>query len=282
LDSYLYLCRTFVDVKLIQMKIVLIGSGNVAWNLGKLFTQYKHEVVQILSRNASSSSALAYEIDTESANYFSILNKEADLYVIAVQDGAIASIVKELVGLNKLVVHTSGAMGMDVLKACTTTYGILYPLQSLLYGVREIPNISFLVQGSSIALEQQLKAFVQSLQTEVRVVTDTDKLKLHIAAVFVNNFTNHLYVLAFEWCKKNNLDFALLKPLIQESVLRLDVDNTPSASNHADINPAILQTGPAIRRDTETIKKHREALKDEPKLLEFYDLFTQSILKKYY
>jgi predicted short-subunit dehydrogenase-like oxidoreductase (DUF2520 family) len=263
------------------MKIVLIGSGNVAWNLGKLFVAQRHEVVQIISRNAATASALAYEIDTESGNYFSILNRDADLYVIAVKDAAIELVAKELVGLNKLIIHTSGAVSIDVLKQCSTSYGSLYPLQSMVYGAKEIPIISFLIQGSDTRVAEQLQEFVQSLQSEVRVVSDADKLYLHIAAVFVNNFTNHLYSLAYDWCKKNNIDFTLLQPLIEASVARLyvDADKSPTAL-HTQIHPKSLQTGPAIRNDKATIAKHIEALKDDANLLAFYHLFTNSIMGK--
>jgi predicted short-subunit dehydrogenase-like oxidoreductase (DUF2520 family) len=249
------------------MKIVLFGSGNVAWNLGKLFVQYGHEVVQIVSRNTSTASALAYELNTESANYMSIINKEADLYVIAVKDAAIPLLVEQLTGLNRLIVHTSGAVPIEVLQPCSNQYGSLYPIQSLVYGVKEIPSISFLIEGNTSIVEQVLTSFVQSLQSTVQTLKKDDKLKLHLAAVLVNNFTNHLYKLAYDWCIKNNLDFQLLLPLIKETAERI-----------TEANPALLQTGPAARNDKVTIEKHKAALKDDPKLLAFYNLFTESIM----
>jgi predicted short-subunit dehydrogenase-like oxidoreductase (DUF2520 family) len=256
------------------MKIVLIGSGNVAWNLGKLFVQYQHEVVQIISRNAATATALAYELNTESANYFSILNKDADLYVIAVKDDAIESIAKEMVGLNKLIVHTSGAIPITSLEKTSTIYGSLYPIQSLIYGVKKIPQIPFLVQGNTENTVQQLNAFVQTLQSNFTTIKNEDKAKLHIAAVLVNNFTHHLYVLAQQWCKKQNLDFALLLPLIQETANRV----VEEYKNNANVNLQQLQTGPAVRGDEETIAAHKMLLKEDEKLLELYDLLTKSIL----
>ncbi len=258
------------------MKIVLIGSGNVAWNLGKLFVKYKHEVVQIISRNAKTATDLAYELNTESANYFSIINKQADLYVISVNDDAIANIVNELLGLNKFVVHTSGAVSMEVLAKCSATYGVLYPLQSLVYGVKELPEIPFLIQGNTDEVKNKLTEFAATLSTQVIKINDEEKAELHVAAVFVNNFTNHLYHIAYKWCAKHQLDFKLLLPLIKETALRLvDANN-----KNETVSPSDLQTGPAIRKDTDTIKKHEALLKDEHYMLELYRLLSEGIGNK--
>jgi predicted short-subunit dehydrogenase-like oxidoreductase (DUF2520 family) len=255
------------------MNIVLIGSGNVAWNLGKLFISKGHEVVQILSRNAATATELAYELNTESANYYSILNRNADIYIIAVKDDAIETVVNELKGLNKLVVHTSGVMAIDVLAACGNQYGILYPLQSLVYGAKEVPVISFLVQGSDGAVTTQLQQFVEGMQMDVGTMNSDDKAKLHVAAVLVNNFTHHLYVLAQGWCKQHGLDFALLLPLITETAQR--VAAAIQQDEHTDLRK--LQTGPAARGDQETIDKHLALMWDSAPLRELYQLLSDSI-----
>ena len=246
------------------MKIVLIGSGNVAWNLGILFTQYKHEVVQVLGSNTNTASALAYQLNTQSTQHFSILNTTADIYIIAVNDNAVPAVVQQLVGLNKLVVHTSGALPISILQSCTNTYGALYPLQSLVYGTTNLPLIPFVIQGNTNAVETQLQAFTQSLNCNYTIATPTQKLDLHIAAVFANNFTNCLYTLAYNWCQQQHINFELLLPLIKAS-----------ANKIANENPAILQTGPAIRHDTTTIQLHQHTLQGNETMLAFYNMFTK-------
>jgi predicted short-subunit dehydrogenase-like oxidoreductase (DUF2520 family) len=250
------------------MKIVLIGSGNVAWNLGKLFVQKGHRVIQVIGRNKHTCSELAYELDTESANYISIMYPDADLYVLAVNDDSIREIVKELKGFNKRIVHTSGSVSMELLKACSSSYGVLYPLQSLLYGTRTIPEIPFLIQAGDPETKNILSLFAATLSDRVTGVSDENKVAMHIAAVLVNNFTNHLYVLAEKWCSKNRIDFQLLLPLILESANRLKTQS-----------PADLQTGPAVRNDNETIAKHLALLHDDPYLSELYSKLTEGIIK---
>jgi predicted dinucleotide-binding enzyme len=78
------------------MNIVIIGSGNVAAVLGRKFKAANHNIVQIFSRNNVAASALAYEFNTESTNYKSMINKTADVYLIAVADDAINDVVTEL------------------------------------------------------------------------------------------------------------------------------------------------------------------------------------------
>ncbi len=248
------------------MKIVLIGSGNVAWNIGKLCVQHNHEVVQIISRNASTASALAYELNTESSNYFSVINKEADIYIICVNDDAIPSIALELNGINKLVVHTSGALSADVLQACSSIYGVLYPLQSLVSNATKVPTIPFLVQGNNRTTTTLIETFALSLSNKVQVVTNEEKVNFHLSAVLVNNFTNHLYTLANNWCLKNKIDFSMLLPIIEQTATRIKTQ-TPQA----------LQTGPAIRGDKQTIAKHIELLQNEAYLTELYALLTKGI-----
>jgi predicted short-subunit dehydrogenase-like oxidoreductase (DUF2520 family) len=250
------------------MNIVIIGSGNVAWNVGKLLKLKGHEIVQVLSTNSSTGSQLAYELDTESTNYWSMLKTNADLYLVAVKDDAIPDVCSRLRLGKALVVHTSGAVPIGVLQGCSERYGLLYPLQSLKFGVATVPEIPFMVDGSNTEVRNTLYNIAQSLGPEPALTNDAQRLEMHIAAVFVNNFANHLYVLAEQWCRKHGLNFAQLHPMIQETVQRLRT--TP---------PAQAQTGPASRKDMDTINRHKAALAGEPQLLKIYEVLTESILK---
>jgi predicted short-subunit dehydrogenase-like oxidoreductase (DUF2520 family) len=248
------------------MKIVLIGSGNVAWNLGKLFVQHHHEVVQIISRNAHTATALAYELNTESSNYFSVINKQADIYIICVNDDALPAIAQELIGINKLVVHTSGTVSADVLKDCSNQYGVLYPLQSLLNGATKVPTIPFLIQANDETTLLLIENFAKTISNTITQVSDDQKTQLHVAAVLVNNFANHLYTIAEQWCIKNNLDFNLLLPLIEQTTTRLKTQS-----------PSALQTGPAVRGDKATIATHLNLIKDDAYLTKLYTLLSNGI-----
>lgn len=248
------------------MEIVIIGTGNAATVLGRKLKAAGHNIVQIFGRNAADASALAYELDTESTAYWSVVSRSADIYILAVSDIAISEIVDELQLFQKPIVHTAASVSKNVLQAASDHYGVFYPLQSLKKSATRSPDIPIIIDASDKATLNQLMALASTITTTVVQAGDAERAKLHLAAVFCNNFVNHLYVLMQQYCAAEGLDFDLLKPLIQETAARIEA-----------MPPAAAQTGPAFRHDETTINKHRELLQQHPQLKAFYDLFTQSI-----
>lgn len=249
------------------MNIVLIGSGNVAAVLGRKFKSAGHTILQIYSRNASAASRLAYEWDTESTNYKSLINKNADVYIIAVNDDAIEEVASGLLLPEKVVAHTAASVPKEVLKNISSHYGVFYPLQSLRKEMVDTPVTPIFVDGSDENAKKTLELLARSIAGEqVMAASDGDRMKLHIAAVVVSNFVNHLYALAEDYCNKEGLDFRQLLPLIDETALSIK-----------NISPASAQTGPAIRHDDETIQKHLALLDSHPQLKKIYITLTESI-----
>lgn len=249
------------------MNIVIIGSGNVAAVLGRKFVAAGHHIMQVLSRNAAAASELAYEWNTESANYSSLINKDADVYIVAVADSAIDDVVWDLRLGDKVVAHTAAAVKMDVLKEVTTNYGVFYPLQSLRKEQEPIPEVPVYIEAVNDRTRQVLYALAQSVYKGPHLTADYDKrVKLHIAAVLVNNFTNHIFSLAEDYCRKEGIDFAVLLPLIDNTFNRLH-----------QTSPAAMQTGPAARGDMETVQQHMQLLSEYPQLLKLYKFLTESI-----
>ncbi|NOT52336.1 MAG: DUF2520 domain-containing protein [Chitinophagaceae bacterium] len=249
------------------MDIVIIGSGNVAAVLGRKFKAAGHTILQVYSRNASAASELAYELDSESTNYKSLLNKNADVYIVAVSDNAIQDVVDDFKLHGKVVAHTAASVPKEVLKDVTDHYGVFYPLQSLRKDMSSLPDVPVFFEGSDAVSKKKLEQLAHSIAKENVVEAGAnERLKLHVAAVFVSNFVNHLYALTEDYCRKGGLDFKQLWPLIEETALRIK-----------DISPKQSQTGPALRHDSDTIHKHLELLKDHPQLKNIYVLMTESI-----
>ena len=252
------------------MNIVIIGTGNTATILGRKLKKAGHRILQVFGRNASAASKLAYELDTESTNYWSVIRKDADVYLIAVTDDAIPDVARHLHVPGKVVAHTAGSVKQDVLKKTSRHYGVFYPLQSLRKDMNELPDMPIFVDASDEVAKKKLESLAHSIAGEkVAEAGDDARLKLHVAAVIVSNFTNHLYALAEDYCKKEGLDFKQLLPLIEETAARVK-----------DISPQKAQTGPALRHDNETIQKHLELLKEHPHLKKVYELLTESIQSK--
>jgi len=249
------------------MDIVIIGSGNVAAVLGRKFKAAGHKILQVYSRNSSTASKLAYEWDTESTNYKSLINKEAAIYIIAVEDNSIKDVVNELYLPGKVVAHTAASISKEILKDVSSHYGVFYPLQSLKKELTSLPDIPVFLEGSDDLTTKTLTALADSItDNKITEAGSDERTKIHLAAVVVNNFTNHLYTLAEEYCLKEGLDFKQLIPLIEETARRIK-----------EIPARQAQTGPAIRHDSDTIQKHLELLKNYPQLKNIYVLITESI-----
>lgn len=252
------------------MNVVILGSGNTATVLCKVIAKAGHTIVQISSRNEQNAKALA---DSYSA-IFSGLSvpqfADADIYIIALHDVSLDH-PEKFPGLkNKLVVHTAGAVSINALKNISENYGVLYPLQTLSKYSSHIPEIPFLVDGSNGRSLNIITGFAKTLSDNVHKANDKERLNYHVAAVFVSNFTNHIYSMAEMFCKQENLDWQTLFPIINETTARAQ-----------KISPFESQTGPALRDDIFTLNRHLQVLSSYPDLKYIYLKLSESIIKSH-
>lgn len=249
------------------MKIVLIGSGNVATVLGRLCKQNGHQIIQVMSRHTDNAKKLADELGASCDNYEGKTDLSADIYIVSITDGVLFDLNKSFSLGDKLIVHTAGSVSKDVLKDISSRYGILYPFQSLRKEMQHLPQIPLLVDGNRAETTAAIEAFAKTLSPLVKPSTDDERIRLHVAGVVVNNFTNHLYSLTEDYCKKENIEFSLLFPLIQETTNRM-----------IQYSPKTMQTGPALRNDVFTLDRHLRVLAAHPKLKYLYLKITDSIM----
>jgi predicted short-subunit dehydrogenase-like oxidoreductase (DUF2520 family) len=248
------------------MEIVIIGTGNTATILGRILKKAGHNIVQVFGRNAKVASDLAYELETESTNYWTVVNRSADLYLVAVSDIAIEEILTELQLPDKTIVHTAASVSKDILKNKATHYGVFYPLQSLIKESTHLPHIPIIIDASDEETLTELVNLANTISDTVVEAGDDKRLKLHLAAVLCNNFVNHIYALTQQFCIDEGLDFTLLLPLIKETAMRIDT-----------LPPLQAQTGPAVRNDYTTVQTHLHLLAKHPQLQRLYTLLTDSI-----
>ena len=245
-------------------KVVVIGAGNVAQHLIVAFTESNQiELVQVVARNVTK---LSHLLDSSLlTSRFSEI-KKADVYVLAVSDTAIEAVSKQLPFSNQLVVHTSGSVAMTDLDS-NNRKGVFYPLQTFsktkAVNFKEIP---ICLEAENEADYKTLETLAKSCSDVVYSVSSAQRKALHVAAVFVSNFVNHMYAIGNEICQENQLDFALLKPLITETANKVQL-----------LSPTAAQTGPAKRNDTTTINTHLTFLKENNQK-EIYKLLTKSII----
>jgi predicted short-subunit dehydrogenase-like oxidoreductase (DUF2520 family) len=253
------------------MKTVIIGAGNVATVLGEIIIAAGHPLLQIVARDEARAAALARGLGCAWTTRYADIETAADLYIVALSDSALEELGRQLRLRDRLVVHTAGAASANVLAPVSARTGVLYPLQSLRAAIRPFPPIPFLVDTTRSEDLPLLEAFARTLSGQVRQADDATRLKLHLVATVVNNFTNYLYTLAAGYCKQEDLDFSLLLPLIRETADRLD--------RYA---PGDVQTGPAVRGDQPTIDRHMKLLDKHQEIRYLYELFTNLIEEHYH
>ena len=252
------------------MKVVMIGSGNVATVLGGKMLAAGHEMRQVVARRREPAALLAGEWGCGYTTRWEEIDPEADIYIVAISDRGLEGLGDVLSLPGRLVVHTAGAVSVSALLPVSVNSGVLYPLQSLKAAVRPVPEIPLLVDAHRPEDLPVIEAFAATLSRQVQRAGDSDRLKLHLAAVLTNNFSNFLYTLANDFCLKEGVDFSLLQPLIRETAER--VDRFP---------PRDMQTGPAVRGDKATSERHLKLLSNYKTAKELYILFTIKI-EEYY
>lgn len=246
-----------------MIEVVLLGSGNVASFLFEAFSiSPKVKVVQVYNHSEASLSRFRDKVPVTSS-YGEL--KDADVFIISVKDDAISEVAQKLKAKDALVLHTSGAVPMDSLEAHHRR-GVFYPLQTFSKN-REVShrNIPFCLETSQPEDLEFLKQLVKEISGSPFEVSSEQRKKLHLAAVFVCNFVNHLYVIGEDLCLENNLPYEILQPLIMETAEKA-VHSSPSEN----------QTGPAKRKDRSTIEAHLNLIESEVNK-EIYQLLTRAI-----
>ena len=246
-----------------MIKVIIIGSGNVAQHLIHAFSKSKKiDLVQVFSRQKES---LVPLLDSHKItdNYADLA--EADLYILAVSDDAIAAVSSHLPFENRLVVHTSGSISIDLLDS-KNRRGVFYPVQTFSKNVAvDFSEIPICLESENEVDFDLLEKVAYSISNKVLKITEIQRQALHVSAVFVNNFVNQLYQIGNEICFENNISFEVLKPLILETANKL-----------MTLSPKEAQTGPASRNDRQTIERHLKFLSDENRK-NIYKIITQSI-----
>lgn len=246
-----------------MIKIVIIGSGNVAQHLILTFAKCKKiEVLQVFSRRKETNTPL---LDSKKIiNNFNEL-VEADLYIIAVSDDAIANISSQLPFENRLVVHTSGSVSLEALDN-KNRKGIFYPLQTFSKNKTvDFSAVPICLESENETDYEFLENVANEISNKVYKINSEQRKALHVSAVFVNNFVNHLYQIGNEICEENKVSFEVLKPLILETANKVMM-----------LSPKEAQTGPAKRNDKQTIEAHLDFLSNENHKI-IYKILTQSI-----
>jgi predicted short-subunit dehydrogenase-like oxidoreductase (DUF2520 family) len=254
-------------------RISMIGAGNIASLLAPALESAGHRIVEVYSRHLKNAQTLGDSLyEAEVHHHLDFSQSVAKIFMLAVPDDRIRGVAAQLVlPADAILMHTSGSIPLEVLhQAGHAASAVLYPLQTFTKNKKvNFQEIPLLIEGSNPATLSVVRQVAESISKHVQEMSSEQRAVLHIAAVFSCNFTNHLIRIAEELTETHHIDFNLLKPLIAETV-----------NKSLSIGPQKAQTGPAARKDIETIQRQMDFLKaKDQKLAQLYQLLSDSIMK---
>ena len=254
------------------MRIVMIGSGNLATQLSLALRDAGQEIVQIFSRTEAHAQLLAEQVGCPYTTSVDAILRDADVYIFSVKDDALSGLAAAVCSTRRqgLFLHTAGSMPMDLFKGHASQYGVLYPMQTFSktrrVNFREIPCF---IEGSSAEALSTIRALSACISDHVVPCDSEKRKKLHLAAVLACNLTNHCYRLAERVLEAEQIDFRLFLPLIEETARKVTI-----------LSPREAQTGPMVRYDQHVMEMQMSMLPDA-RTREIYRLMSESIHEDY-
>ena len=249
------------------MKVVLLGAGNLATHLAKALKSNKLEIIQIFSRTIDSAQTLAQQINCDFTNKIADISPNADLYIYALKDSVLNDVISKTGHFKGIHAHTAGSVDINIFEGKSKRYAVFYPLQTFSKTKDVIfADIPIFIEASSSEVEKNMVQLAKTIGCKHHIIDSTQRSQLHLAAVFACNFSNLMYGLAADIVGDANLDFDILKPLINETASKINF-----------LSPIEAQTGPATRFDLDIIEKHKSLISDYPALTDIYDKLSKLI-----
>ena len=255
------------------LTVTMVGAGKVGRQLAFSLTEGGANICQVFNRTLSKARSLTDHVGGESIDQFSNISAESDLFLIAVKDDAIPNVIRRLapyVPRKSVIAHTSGQVSMTCFENEFTRFGVFYPLQTFNdNAIQDIGDVPICINANNEVSRNRLHDYARVISDVVVDMNDEQRAKVHLPAVFANNFVTFLNHIAYDLCQKNDLSFELLYPLIRQT----------SINACQGLDPGKYQTGPAIRHDKTTIRKHREGLHHLKDYRLMYEYITRAIQK---
>jgi predicted short-subunit dehydrogenase-like oxidoreductase (DUF2520 family) len=257
--------------KTIIRRIVIVGTGRLAGHLIVSLKKAGFTIVQVVGRNHEKTQSFAEKYEIDFVTSLDLIERKADLYMLAVSDDAVVEVIEKLPELNGVCMHSSGSINLHVFEKKFTSFGVFYPLQTFtedrFIDFRKVP---ILIEANQPSVQKLLNSVAVSLSDMVYNVNSSDRRQLHLAAVFVSNFVNVLFSIGNDLLETTKLPFEILRPLILETV-----------NKAFESGPEKAQTGPARRGDYKTMQMHLGLLENRPEFANIYTLLSNSIIMKF-
>jgi len=253
-----------------NIHIVLVGAGNVATHLARAWHSAGVHIMQVYSRHYAAAATLANEVEASPLTDVAGIDASASAIIFSLRDNSYHEVLEKINLQGTLLLHTSGSLDMDILKAASDRIGVIYPLQTFnKHNSIDLSTTPFLLETAAAADMPGVEKLASLITKNIFHTSSAQRATLHISAVFSCNFVNYLYTVAEELLNEKNLSLDLIRPLIMETAQKV-----------MTALPSKVQTGPAQREDTLIIGKHIQCLNNKPEYLKLYKNLTEKIINR--
>jgi len=248
--------------------ISFAGAGRVAGALCEAMYNAGLRICKIVSLTEKNGKDLAARCEAKWSSDL-VFSEETDIIIVSVPDKHLEDVLREIrCRSDAVIAHTAGSYGLEVFPSSIRNSGVLYPLQTFSMGRKVVfKKLPFIIESSGEWSLNILKSLAEKIEGRVYITDAEHRKLLHLSAVFVCNFTNHMLHAGKVITKRAGFPFEVLEPLIHETILKAE-ENGPEKS----------QTGPAARHDLSTVRKHLELLSFSPRLQNVYREVSESIM----
>jgi len=247
----------------------MIGAGNVATHLALALKKAGHDIISVFSATEDSAKFLAEQVASEWTNDLKSIPGKADFYIVSVRDNALEGVVSEIQIMHGMIMHTTGSVGLDIFEGRFEDYGVFYPFQTFRKEqLMDMGSVPLLIESNSAEGLVRIRDLAESIASRVIDFSSEQRQNLHLTAAFACNFTNYMVSVAEALLEEHHIDRALILPLMEETFRKIM------------LGPAReMQTGPAVRGDTVTMKKHLNLLEKHPEWQKLYNFMSELIQK---
>jgi len=248
-------------------RIGFIGAGRVAWHLAPALKNSGHRILQVISKSALSAQKLGDRVGCEHTDKITKLDRDIQILFLTVADHSLVELINDISDYRGIVVHTSGTFSSIRFACQKYKYGGMYPLQTFSIGRPvDLSEVPVFIEGCEPAVTDILVNLAKGFSDHVHLVGHEERRWMHLAAVWANNFTNHMMANSYGIMNEHSLPVDWLEPLIRETF-----------NKALELGPQKSQTGPAVRHDQQTIRKHVDLLSYSQELQVLYKRITDSI-----
>ena len=260
--------------------IAIVGAGNLGTALALALREAGYQIDAVIAGKRRNSLMRARRLAKLTASRAVVGTKEvnARLLWVCVPDEKIgraaAELAGEFQGRGKLALHSSGALSSDELEPLRrkgAAVASLHPLMTFVRGSRPmLVGASFAVEGDAVAV-RVARSIVLDLGGEPFAIRKKDKQAYHALCTFASPLLTALLASAEEVAKLAGMTGRSARRRMLPILLQ-------TVRNYASFGAAGGFSGPIVRGDVETVRRHLEALRRAPIPRQVYRALARAAL----